>query len=105
MDVANLLAVLPHGGITAEAPIALRKLGGIPDQSPGPDVVAGLAGGPVVEDHLVEDEAAMLVVEVVHLNQIDEFATHVIWGRNAQANNRSADSDSYGTHQSPPCCR
>ena len=85
--------------------ILLLKLGRILDQSPGPDIIAGLGGGPVVEDDLVKDQATLLVVEMVELDEINRFAGHVLLGRGPVGNNDSAESGSYGTHQSPPCCR
>jgi len=110
--MANLLAVLPHGRVAAgrysgesTSPVALGKLSGVFDQSPGPNVVAGVGGRPVVEDHLVKDEATLFVVKVVELDEVNRFPGNVVLRRDAEGDSGSANGDSKGTHQSPPCCR
>src|SRR5690349_2363020 len=101
--MADLLAVLPHRGIAAAGPVALRQLRRIFDQSPRPHVIAGLAGRPVVENDLVEHETTMFVVEVVELDEINRLTGHVLLGRNPEGYKTSADSRNKGTHRSPPC--
>src|SRR5262245_41286408 len=104
--MAEQLAVLPDRQIPSAAfPVALRKLSGVFDQPPSPDHVASVVLGPVVKDHLIEHETSVFVVEMVHFDQIDRLAGHVLLGRDPEGNNTSAEGENKGTHQPPPCCR
>src|SRR5262249_45818757 len=59
--------------------------------------------GPIVENDLVEDVAALVVVEVVDLDEVHLLARHILSRRKTAKARQNANRRNKGSHRSPPC--